>query len=209
MSEDNSISSTVEQSPSTETLIKQTDVLTVCGRRGSGKSNLTKTLIKFLVNSRCPVMVVDPLQEHREFDRLGVINKYIPYGDQQGFDDFLQTIIGKWKGMLVIDEADGYFPNRKNLLPYQKTLIHLGRHYGLGMLFVTRRLSNLHTDVISQTSKLFSFRLFAGADANYLSLMQLEELIEPIWNLEKYSYVFYDSEQGEINVCPPLPKFSI
>lgn len=191
------------------TLIKQTDIITVCGRRGSGKSNLSKTLILTLINMGCPVLIIDPLQEHREFTKYGALNKYIPYGDQQAFNDFLGQIIGKWKGIIVIDEADGYFPNKKNLFPNQKTLIHLGRHYGLGMLFVTRRLANLHTDVISQTSKLFSFRLFAGADANYLSLMQLEELIDPIWNLEKYEFVFFDSETGSVDVYEPLPKFHL
>lgn len=185
--------------------ISQTDILTICGRRGSGKSNLAKTLIRFLINSGCPVIIIDPLQEHRDFS--GATNKLIMWGDQQSFENFLAQIIGTWRGIIVIDEADGFFPNRKNLLPHQKTLIHLGRHYGLGMIFVTRRLANLHTDVISQTSKLFSFRLFSGADANYLSLMQLNELIEPIWNLEKYHFVYFDGNTGEMAICPPIPKY--
>jgi hypothetical protein len=130
------------------------------------------------------------------------------WGDQTAFETFLGGIIGKWKGMLVVDEADGFFPNRKNLLHAQKTLIHLGRHYGLGVIFITRRLANLHTDVISQTSKIFSFRLFSGADANYLEAMQLSEIIAPIWGLEKYHFVFFDSETGQLAQCPPIPKFS-
>jgi len=185
--------------------IRQTDVITICGRRGSGKSNLAKTIIRFLLNSRCPVIIIDPLQEHRDFQ--GAQNKFLMFGDQQGCNNFIGQLIGKWKGILVIDEADGFFPNRKILLPWQKYLVHLGRHYGIGIIFITRRLANLHTDCIAQTSKLFSFRLFAGADANYLSLMQLDELIEPIWNLEKFHFVFFDGNTGELAICPPIPKY--
>ena len=167
--------------------IKQTDISLIVGRRGSGKSNLTKVLVKSMLASKVfEVKIIDPLKEFGEFNAEGIQrSQYIDYGEQKQCEDYIKQLRKEnWKGMLIIDEADGFFPNRINLLPLQKKLIHIGRHWGIGVIFVTRRLANLHTDIVSQAHKIMSFRLFAGADANYLENMQLGELIEPIWNLK-------------------------
>ena len=192
--------------------IKQTDLTLIVGRRGSGKSNLTKILVKSMLASKVfEVKIIDPLKEFMEFNTDGIQrSQYIDYGEQKQCEDYLKQLRKEnWKGMLVIDEADGFFPNRINLLSMQKKLIHIGRHWGIGVIFVTRRLANLHTDIVSQAHKILSFRLFAGADANYLDNMQLGELIEPIWNLSEYEFVMFDSMQNNpedrIVICNPVP----
>lgn len=192
--------------------IKQTDISLIVGRRGSGKSNLTKVLVKSMLASKAfEVRIIDPLKEFMEFNEPNIERStYIDYGEQEQFEKYLKELRNKnWNGMLVIDEADGFFPNQTKLLPLQKKLIHIGRHWGIGVIFVTRRLSNLHTDIVSQAHKIMSFRLFAGADANYLENMQLGELVEPIWNLNQYEFVLFDSnaqsQDDRIVICNPVP----
>ena len=74
-------------------------------------------------------------------------------------------------------------------------------------MYVTRRLANLHTDVISQTGKLFLFRLYAGADAQYLERAQLGEIVTPVFNLERYWFVSYDADTATVQVNQPIPLF--
>jgi len=188
--------------------IKQTDQMVIGGKKGSGKTNLMKTLIKWLVSVKCPVIIIDPLWEYKEFETMGVTVIHIKYGNVTEFNNYINKLYNKWKGILVIDEADGFLPNKTNLLNPSRTLIHLGRHYGIGSAFVTRRLSNLHTDVISQTGKLFLFRLYAGADAQYLERAQLGEIVDPVFNLEKYWFVSYDADTATIQVNEPIPKYN-
>lgn len=198
------------------TVFSQTDIWCIVGKRGSGKSNITKNLIKMLVQFKCPVLIIDPLNEHREFDKYGVKRAVIEYGEPEQLDKVLDEIYNSgWKGVIVVDEADGFYPNQTKLSKQRKYLIHLGRHRGLGCICITRRLSNLHTDVVSQAHKLVIFRLSAGADKNYLDNAQLSELVPAIWTLQKYHYVFHDheratDEQGNfiVNVCSPAPKFT-
>lgn len=187
--------------------IKQTDQMVIGGKKGSGKTNLMKTLIKWLLSVHCPVIIIDPLWEYKEFEQQGAIVMHIKYGNVAQFNNYINQLFTKWKGILVIDEADGFLPNKTNLLNPSRTLIHLGRHYGIGSAFVTRRLSNLHTDVISQTGKLFLFRLYAGADAQYLERAQLGEIVDPVFNLEKYWFVSYDADTATIQVNEPIPKY--
>ena len=187
--------------------IKQTDQIVIGGKKGSGKTNLTKTIVKWLLTQGCPVVIIDPLLEYREFESQGATIKYIQYGNVAQFNTYIKELFNKFKGFLVIDEADGFFPNKTNLMTPSRTLIHLGRHYGIGSMYVTRRLSNLHTDVISQTGKLFLFRLYAGADAQYLNNAQLGEIVDPVFNLEKYWFVSYDADTSTIQVNEPIPKY--
>ena len=188
--------------------IKQTDQIVIGGKKGSGKTNLMKTLIKWLITVGCPVIIIDPLWEYKEFEQQGATVVHIKYGNVVEFNNYINQLYTKWKGMLIIDEADGFLPNKTNLLIPSRTLVHLGRHYGIGSAYVTRRLSNLHTDVISQTGKLFLFRLYAGADAQYLERAQLGEIVDPVFNLEKYWFVSYDADTATIQINEPIPKYA-
>ena len=198
----------VEQSQDGSTMqIKQTDQVVICGKKGSGKTNLAKTLIKWLLSVGCPIIIIDPLWEYREFEQMGAIVIHIRHHDIGKFNSYLNTLYTKFHGIIVIDESDSFLPNKTSLLTPSYTLIHLGRHYGIGSIFVTRRLSNLHTDVISQTGKLFLFRLYAGADRQYLENAQLGEIVDPVFNLEKYEFVSYDADTGTSKVNEPIPKY--
>ena len=211
-SEEN-IDEPVDESITSLMQIKQTDQMVIGGVKGSGKTNLGKTFTKFLIVSKCPIIIVEPLLEHKEFEKYGVSVIHIPFGDHKKFDEWLGKLQRSgWKGILIVDESDGYFPNIPNtrLLPNSNRLVHLGRHYGMGLISLTRRLARLHPDVVSQTSKLFMFRLFSRADFNYVQECQLDEMSNLIPTLGKYEFVVFDSEkldEGRIFVHAPVPEY--
>ena len=186
--------------------IASTDIIIIAGKRGSGKSNATLVYIEFLLSQGCPIAIADPLLEFQEYRNRGCIVENLPYGDITAFDKWLDALKSqKFEGMVIIDEADGFFPNRKDLSPIRKSLIHIGRHWGMGIIAVTRRLSNLHTDLVSQANKLLIFRLFSGADLEYLKRANFDnDVINCVANLDKYWFLFIDDNEDNYVEHQPL-----
>ena len=191
--------------------IKQTEQVVIGGVKGTGKSNLGKIITKFLIDSGCPVKLVDPLDEHKSFtDKCEILPFRI--GQSKEFDKYLGTLWGKWKGMLVVDEADSIFPNIPNTrLNFNSNyLCHYGRHYGIGLMCLTRRLSRLHADIVSQTSKLFMFKLFSSADFSYLKDCQLDEIVKLIPQLGDYEFIVLDTSklnEERMFIHEPVPLY--
>lgn len=183
--------------------LKTTDIDVIAGKRGSGKTTLSKGLLDFLIAQGCPVKIVDPLHEYRDYlNKVEV--RHIRYQDRITFDNYLKTLFGKWKGILAIDEADGFFPNRQMLTPIETDYINIGRHYGIGAILITRRLSMLNTNVISNANKVFIFKLWSPADLNYLASADLGHLIPYVTGLKNYHFLSIDTDNGEIQVNEPI-----
>jgi len=199
------VDETVQPNGDTYNLVlKQTDVTIICGRRGSGKSTLASQLIKALIYKRCPLKIIDPLKEHLEFSKKGVDVVYLEYGEPTQMDNFLQSVYGTWKGIIVIDEADGFLPAMKTLTPFSKKLLHLSRHYGIGVILITRRLSNLHTDTLAQAKHVFVFGLNSPADFDFLSRGGMHEIVENMSQLERYEFFYFNFDDHTLIHSPAL-----
>lgn len=171
------------------------------GKRGSGKTTLCKSLLQVIEpqvqqTNKKPVIKIDPLNE------LGGI--YIDYGDRRRFNEILKKVFISKNEFFVIDEADGFFPNRKTLSKLENRFIHIGRHYGLGAITVTRRLANLHTDLVSQANKIFIFKLWSRADLDYLAGSDFGHLIPIVTSLNDHEFISIDTDTNEILVNEPV-----
>ena len=182
-------------------LITSTDMVGVVGQRGSGKTTLALGLIDsleptFLQEKGYPFDRVDPLLE------LG--GTFVRYGDRITYNKLIQEWFRLKNRFIVTDEADGFFPNRVMLSRWENDFIQIGRHWGLGGIFMTRRFPNLHTDLVSNLNKLFIFKLWNSADMNHLKNSGLSQVVDYMENLQQYEFVSVDLTTGEILVNSPI-----
>lgn len=141
--------------------VKSTDVITICGMRGTGKSQLGKYLMKQMPSS----FIFDTLDEHREFQP----NVYIPKtNDPKELNLVAGKIWRTWNTYLYISEAELFMPVNRPLLPETFRITTQGRHRGIGLLADTRRVADLNKTVFSLSDHVFIFRQFSKNDVHYL-----------------------------------------
>jgi len=181
--------------------IKSTDLVIIAGKRGSGKSTLLRGITDtieppFRSQHGYGFVKIDPLMEMEGL--------HIAHGDRVAYNKVLQDLFNKKNQFLITDEADSYFKNKAGLSKLENQYIHIGRHYGLGGIFVTRRLSNLHTDLVSQANKVFIFKHWQRSDLDYLKESGLGDFIEPIYKLNPYEFLSIDIDLGEWQLNEPI-----
>lgn len=154
------------------------ELVTIAGKRGYGKT----TVAKELINGLSRVQIWDPMQDYD--------NSYIPSsGSIDEFNNFLKNIWVQGNCFVMVDEADQVMPELKPLCEYANKIINLGRHRNIGMGMITRRIAVLNKNAFAQSSMLVLFHHFAPNDIRYLSefIPNADELIK----LQKYQYKVY------------------
>jgi len=178
-----------------------TDFILIIGKKGSGKSTLMKGLIstlepEFYKATGKPFIKIDPLMEFG--------GKFIRSGDKIAYNTELKTMFQKRNEFIVTDEADKFWKNKEALTQTQSDFIDIGRHWGLGGMFITRRLARLHTDLVSNANKLFIFKLWTKADFDYLRGADLGDFIPTIASLPKYHFLGIDLDNNTSTVFDPI-----
>ena len=187
--------------------IQSTDINLIIGKRRSGKTVLMRAMIdstepEFMAQTEQqlgrakPFRKIDPLMEYG--------GKYIKYGDRLTYSNELKQMFENKNEFIVTDEADGFFPNRQNLSSVQNEFINIGRHWGLGGLFITRRLAKLHTDLVANANKIFIFKLWTKADLDYLRGADLGDYVSIVTNLEQYQFLGIDLDNNTYVVYDPI-----
>lgn len=169
------------------------DISIIAGLRGSGKSTLSKYLINLLYKNYDYVIIIDPLHEYdiklQNTITLKIdLTKDVQYIFSKIYNKMLKV---NKRVLLVIDEADLIFKNRSSLNYEQKHAIHYSRHYNISIIVITRRFANLHTDLVSESSNFFMFKLISSADLETLRSMGLSFLINEMVKLKKYEFLIY------------------
>ena len=140
----------------------------IVGLQGSGKTYYTKNLIQneLRQNNNKRVLVLDIMEEYSPKGKTDIYrpkNKAQPINEAELCIKRLINDPKRIKGkcaysMIVIDETGQYYPN-KSILPPEFALInHTARHIPLKLVFITRRISQIHTDLSELSSKLIIFR---------------------------------------------------
>lgn len=189
--------------------IKQNEIVTICGKRGSGKTYLMKNILKSVHN----FFVYDPLHQisisdayiTKNFnDALNVMrkgSKRIIYKPMQisisEFDILSKMIYNVGNIMLLVDEADRVMPSRA-ITKNASALIDLGRTRLIGGIFITRRLARLDSLPISQSDHVIAFKTILPQDVKYLKEF-IGELAEQASNLKPYHFLYYDGNETIIH----------
>lgn len=181
--------------------IKSTDLCLIAGQRGSGKTILAQGIIKstepqFIKEHGYGYDKIDPLLE------LG--GEFIRYGDRISYNKKIKSWFELKNRFTVTDESDGFFPNGKTLTRWENDYVQIGRHWGLGGIFITRRFAKLHTDLVSNASKLFIFRLWQRADLIYLQQSGLDQVMDLMPELQPYEFISVDIENGITEINSPI-----
>ena len=189
---------------------KPTDVVIVIGKRGGGKTTLAKHLLRTQFAER-NFIVLDVMKQYGE-DGLVVDNspdlklamqhqepKIIFQPPMVSFD-LLELVCGyirTYKNyFLVLEEANRYQSSHK-IGKYHSDALDRGRHWGAGLLEITRRTALLNPLVLSQGTHFFIFKIFLPVDLDYLAGFLPPTIMEQIRTLELYESLYYNSDTEE------------
>ncbi|MEM7821458.1 MAG: ATP-binding protein [Candidatus Aenigmatarchaeota archaeon] len=84
---------------------------------------------------------------------------------------------------LVFEEAHNFIPSDKQTVSSEpiKIIAKQGREPGIGLIVITQQPNKVHTDVLSQSDIVFSFRLTARSDLDALSAVMQRYVTEELW----------------------------
>jgi hypothetical protein len=176
-------------------VIKSTDLVTVCGQRGTGKTQWIKAIIsKF---KSVDVLIFDPMGEYR----TPPFEVYIP--ETQSPEELAEVcayVFRKGNHLLVVSEAELYMPNVSYLPSDTFRLLTQGRHRNTAVWADTRRIANLSKTMFSLSEHCIVFRHFGNNDLKYLSEWIPNR--ESVRGLLDYHFIYY--HRGSSTVYPPI-----
>ena len=175
--------------------MKTNEINIICGQRGKGKTTLAKWLAKRIKRK----IILDLLGEYSDDPELKKFC-FIPESDDE-IERFFERVYREGNKTIIIDEADLIFPNRIKLVDIYYKIVHLGRHRGIGLLLITRRIANLHKDIVSLADTIFIFRLLIKNDIEYLRYFIGDDIFKA-QNLKDYHFLIW--QKGKIQYSEPI-----
>lgn len=189
---------------------KQSEVISIVGLRGYGKTVWTKKYVK----SQPRVFLFDPVQDYKK-EGFTYYNgsALLDFNDQQfynydNYNEFKHAISNpddvdilaalsyqSTYNTLAIDEASFIFPARQRLPEFMRELIFLGRHRNVNVVIAAQRAMSIPIDLRSQINRMVSFRQLEGSDIDWLREYFGNRVYE-IPELEKLHC--FDSKDGSI-----------
>jgi len=167
----------------------------IFGLQGSGKTTLAKYILKQFGNDG---WVIDVLDEYAGFNRYVMQDRTIMGRDELNIA--IQYILDKFKPkLLIIDEANRYCPPKRPLPDMVSYLNDFHRHMELAIGFISRRPTQLHTDLVELAHYLFIFRLVGKNDRIYLDSLY-EGLGDMVLELPQHAFVFFNRETMELRI---------
>lgn len=168
-----------------EIQLKSWHTITVCGMKGTGKTNLEK----FVLSMFPRVLVFDTNGEFPEF------NTYEPSTDSpKELDAVAKQVWKEGNCFLVVSEAELFLPVNGTLPPNIFKIITRGRHRNIGLLADTRRVANLNKTVFGLSEHVFVFRHFSPNDIRYLQNF-IPQDCRALANIQDYHFWYYHKGQ--------------
>lgn len=200
----------------------------VCGKKGSGKSELAKMLFRSYPYDRLcidpthdcqdlgpDVETIDELPSHFPVDDDGarVSLRYIPDPGSPTYADDLDRGVGlalyhpHKRCFLHADEiVDLTTANKTG--PHMRRALSFGRHKGLSAAFCNPRAKDINPLIISQADFVYVFKMPHPLDKERVAACigyPPQEFADHVDALGKYEYLRYDSDNEELTHWPPLP----
>lgn len=202
--------------------INPTDVVVVVGPRGCGKTNLVKSLLQQFEN----LLVLDRMHEYQDTnatvcrfspdlkEMIGLggharEKKIVAQPNHFSFD-FSELLFcysytaENWT--LVVEEADR-IASTHQIGKWHSECVDTGRHHGIGLIEVTRRVNRLNTLISSNANHFFLFRSFIPADLAYLGEFIPPEALKEVSNLKPFECLYFCPQPMRFEVLEPAPIY--
>ena len=171
----------------------------ICGLPAMGKTTLLKDILNQYRNNH---FVYDLIKQFKGFTNV-TTKKSIVYPDNQTdfnlFGKFLlkQDRKDKNKPLIIgIDEIDLLLPSNRPPSDNWAVLLQTYRHYGLNLVYTTRRPAKVYTDLVENSHYLISFKINGENNINKLN-QHKKGLGNEASKLKEYEYIIYDSLKDE------------
>jgi len=187
------------------------EIVFVSGQRGSGKSYWVKSFVRGLPR----YLLYDALGEYEgatRFTEIGGLLEFSKANQQGGFfeaifdplehDDFplfCRVALALGNLYVVIEELDLFATPYVSPLELQK-LFKYGRHYGINVIGVSRRPSEVSRLFTSQATRFILFRQIEPRDVTYFRSV-IGPQADRLPDLPQFCFLDIDFSEG-----PPLPS---
>lgn len=193
----------------------QNVVISVFGKKGSGKSTLVKEIVdesprvivfdtmgeydskrdKPITNCEAALMELARIQNERRFRVILHLEE-----DEDTFAAMRVAFDvgkpGKHNTLLVVEETS-FYCSPSYLPPELARFVRYGRHRGIDQIYVSRRPAEIHRDLTAQSDLVVSFKQHEPADVDYLRKIMGPEA-DQLPHLKKYAILV----SGEIDLAP-------
>jgi hypothetical protein len=175
----------------------------IFGLPDSGKSTLTNFL---LFQFGPAAFMYDTLDE---YNAAADYVSYVPK-DREDLSELTRIIRAVMKArkysLVAIDEANRFAePKPKPLPPVLRDLNDYRAHYELGTIYICRRPTQFHTDIVDLANNLIIFRLDGPHDIDYLNNIKAG-LGDAAANLQPYHFILRNMKTGSFIVHKPIDK---
>ena len=172
-------------------MIKSTDVVTLAGRRGKGKTTLTKYLAANAINSG--LLIYDVLHQYSTFPDAV---RWLPKSDNiLEFEAACKVLMQRAREgkstFFVIEEAEKYLKQGRTLPPTAFEVIHRGRNWGIGLLAVTRRIQSLSKEFFDLSDHVILFNCGLRAKSYLEDMIGKTESLR-VARLDNFCFLHYD-----------------
>jgi hypothetical protein len=184
---------------------KQNLIVTLLGRKGSGKTTLAKDIIpefprvvildtngEYASVATVTFSTLEPALAYlvqRSKDDAPFVMAYTPDSTPQDGLDFLRVVFEVPRILVLVDEAHMYC--KANQLPDEiSKLVRLGRHREISQLYIAQRPASLPRDITAQSDVVASFQQHEGRDIEYMAKLFGQEA-EGLKTLARYRVVIY------------------
>lgn len=188
---------------------EKTDCITIVGRRGCGKTTLSRRV----QSNWAKQVVLDPVGEYSDgliFNSLDSFSKkmielkennaqafrlifrFNPENeDHETMMNAVLRVCYAFGNLQVVIEEVQYFTTTGKIAPYLKTCLFMGRHKGLSMVFVTQRPGQLNKNILSQSRHVFAGSLHDQNDIGYLANFLGPEFSKQLPNLKIGDFIYF------------------
>ncbi len=181
--------------------IEITDIFCILGKRGSGKSELTKHFLREMDKNDYPILIMDVNGEYKRDDFPNAIiyksKNLEEYENQysQKINNFINSNNG---GMIIFEDVDVLVSSTHIPMPILDLVIR-GRHKNIGCMFLFRRANNIHKQILYNSHHIFIPKITLPNDIKYLSeyISETEKIVP---HLKKYEFFEYEFDSEEKNI---------
>lgn len=183
----------------------------VFGKRGSGKSVLAKSLIRY----QNRYLIYDTLGEYTDgvtISDLDTLRRfwlkvyqrnfrivYQPLDPDAEFDAVCELVWECQDMTFLVEEIDQYCQLHR-MSPEMKNIVQRGRHRHIELIGVTQRPANIDRLLTSQTKEMYILSMTEPRDIAYFKDAIGGNIEEKIVALDQYQYVRWQENEEELEI---------